>query len=204
MYSPGEPTDRTPAQRRPAVFLDRDGTIVEDVGYLSGPEQLVLLPRSAEAIARLNAAKVPVVVVTNQAGVARGYFSESRVREVHLRLDQLLAERSARIDRYYFCPHHPDAGDGPYRRVCECRKPRPGLLLQAAAELEIDLSRSFMIGDKRSDLDAGAAAGTRTVLVRTGYGGDVERSGDLPAAGFLGVCDQLAEAVDLCLTHCQT
>jgi D-glycero-D-manno-heptose 1,7-bisphosphate phosphatase len=147
---------------RSAVFLDRDGTIIEEVNYLAHPDQVKLLPGAAEAIREWNAAGVLVIVVTNQAGVARGYFPESRVAEVHARLDALLAECGARIDAYYYCPHGPDDG-------CECRKPRPGMLLVAAREHDIDLARAWVIGDKVSDADAGRAAGCNALLVRTGH-----------------------------------
>jgi D-glycero-D-manno-heptose 1,7-bisphosphate phosphatase len=182
----------------PAVFLDRDGTIIREEHYLSRPAQVALLPGAGAAIGRLNAAGVPVVVVTNQAGVARGYFPECRVAEVHARLSELLAADGAAVAGYYHCPHHPAAVIDEYRIDCECRKPRPGLLLTAARELGLDPARSWMVGDKRSDLEAGAAAGCRTVLVRTGYGAEV---GPLPAdeLRLAGVVDDLAAAMDLVL-----
>jgi D-glycero-D-manno-heptose 1,7-bisphosphate phosphatase len=158
---------------REAVFLDRDGTLIEEVNYLSSPEQVRLIPGATEAVRRLNETDTLVVVVTNQAGVARGYFPESRVAEVHAHLSALLAERGARIDAYYHCPHHPTEGVGAYRMSCDCRKPQPGLLFTAARELGIDLSRSWMIGDKFCDARAGEAAGCRTLLVRTGHGRDL-------------------------------
>ena len=171
---------------REAVFLDRDGTLIEEVNYLSAPEQVKLIPGAADAVRRLNTAGVLVVVVTNQAGVARGYFSESRVGKVHAHLSALLAEHSAHIDAYFHCPHHPTEGVGAYRVACECRKPKPGLLLTAARELNIDLAQSWMIGDKLCDAEAGAAAGCRTILVRTGHGSalpaDVDAVQDLAAA----------------------
>ena len=155
---------------RPAVFIDRDGTLTEEVGYVNHPSRLKLLPRSAEAIRRLNAAGVAAVVVTNQAGIARGYFSEDVLHEVHDALGSQLARAGARLDGLYTCVHHPGEGQPPYRAQCECRKPRPGLLLRAARELGLDLGRSTMIGDKASDLVPGRAVGTATVLVLTGYG----------------------------------
>lgn len=182
---------------REAVFLDRDGTLIEEVNYLSAPEQVRLISGAAEAVRRVNEAGVLVVVVTNQAGVARGYFPEGRVAEVHAHLSALLAEGGAKIDAYYHCPHHPTEGVGPYRVACACRKPEPGLLLTAARELGIDLSRSWMIGDKLCDARAGEAAGCRTVLVRTGHGRDLRAK--LPAAelNLAGVASDLAEAVAL-------
>jgi len=182
---------------RPAVFLDRDGTLIEEVNYLAHPEQVRLLPGAAEAVKELNALGIPVVVVTNQAGVARGYFPESRVAEVHARLNELLQAGGARIDAYYMCPHHPDAALEQYRITCTCRKPAPGLLRQAAREWNLDLSASCMIGDKVSDLEAGAQAGCPPILVRTGYGASIDPA-TLPAAwGMLGVADSLMEAVAL-------
>jgi D-glycero-D-manno-heptose 1,7-bisphosphate phosphatase len=176
---------------REAVFLDRDGTVIEEVRYLGDPAQVRLIPGAAEAIRRLNDAGVLVVLVTNQSGVARGYFPESRVWDVHARLAELLAERGARIDAYFYCPHHPTEGVGRYRVACECRKPRPGLLLAAARQLDIDLARSWVIGDKPCDAEAGAAAGCRAILVRTGHGVELPPEADAVA--------DLGEAVGVCL-----
>ena len=155
---------------RPAVFIDRDGTLTDEVGYVNHPSRLRLLPRSAEAIRRLNAAGVPAVVVTNQAGLARGYFTEDVLTAVNDRLVAQLAEAGARLDGIYVCPHHPTEGEPPYRARCECRKPKPGLLRRAAEELGLDLARSAMIGDKPSDLVPGREVGAAAVLVLTGYG----------------------------------
>src|SRR4051794_9602805 len=129
---------------RPAVFLDRDGVLIEEAHYLADPARVRPIPGAAEGIHRLNRLGIPVVVVTNQAGVARGLFPEERVREVHDRLAGLLARAGAHVDRFYYCPHHPTAGVGPYRVECACRKPRPGMLLRAAAELGLDLGRSYL------------------------------------------------------------
>src|SRR4051812_30540616 len=117
---------------QPALFLDRDGVIIEDEEYLSNPSQIRLIAGSAPAIAEVNLSGVPVIVATNQSGVARGYFAEECVAQMHLRLDALLAEHGAHIDQYYYCPHHPDKGLGRYRVDCDCRKPRPGMILRAA------------------------------------------------------------------------
>lgn len=181
----------------PAVFLDRDGTLIREEHYLSSPEQVHVLPGAAAAVRRLNAAGVRVVVVTNQAGVARGYFPESRIAEVHTRLSTLLAAEGAAVDAYYHCPHHPDGIVAEYRTACDCRKPRPGMFRAAARDLGLDLARSWVVGDKRCDLEAGAAAGCRTILVRTGYGATVP--GPLPtdALRLAGVVDDLPAAVDL-------
>jgi len=155
---------------RPAVFIDRDGTLTEEVGYVNHPRRLRLLPRSAEAIRRLNAAGVPAVVVTNQSGVARGYFSPNILESVNATLIELLKDAGASLDGVYVCPHHPTEGEPPFRADCDCRKPRPGLLRRAAADLDLDLGASVMVGDKASDVETAPAVGARSVLVLTGYG----------------------------------
>jgi D-glycero-D-manno-heptose 1,7-bisphosphate phosphatase len=185
---------------RPAVFLDRDGVLIEEVGYLADPRQVVLIPGAGAAVAAINRAGIPVVLVTNQAGIARGYLSEARLAEIHQRLSALLAEEGGKIDAIYYCPHHPTEGIAPYRLQCSCRKPQPGMLLQAATELAVDLPRSTMIGDKLSDLEAGVRAGCRSILVRTGYGGETAlRVGRLAEPPVL-VAASLAEAVAYCLS----
>lgn len=154
----------------PAVFIDRDGTLTEEVGYVNHPTRLRLLPRSAEAIRRLNRSGLKAVMVTNQSGVARGYFSEEVLQAVNATLVSQLKAEGAYLDGLYVCVHHPTAGAPPYRAVCECRKPKPGLIMRAAADLGLDLSRSWAVGDKISDVLAGQRAGTRSILVLTGYG----------------------------------
>lgn len=152
------------------VFLDRDGTINDEVHYLSQPQQFKLIDGAAEAISLLNQAGFKVVVITNQSAVARGFLSEARLQAIHqLMADQLRAQE-AYLDGIYYCPHHSTAGVGPYKVACHCRKPKPGMLERAARELAIDLGQSFVVGDKMSDLEAGYAAGCRNILVRTGYG----------------------------------
>jgi D,D-heptose 1,7-bisphosphate phosphatase len=153
-----------------AVFLDRDGTINEEVGYLRNLEQLKLFPRSAAAIRMLNQRGIKVIVVTNQSGVARGYFGEDFVQEVHGSLQKQLCAEEAHIDAFYYCPHHPTEGLSPYRQVCACRKPEAGMLLQASRDLHIDLSRSYMVGDMMKDVQAGRKVATKGILVMTGYG----------------------------------
>jgi D-glycero-D-manno-heptose 1,7-bisphosphate phosphatase len=162
--------------KRWGVFLDRDGVINEEVGYLSNLEALKLIPGAARAIRHLNRLHIPVIVVTNQAGVARGYFSEQRVHEIHEALSRLLAAEDAHIDRYYYCPHHPTEGLGPYRLDCGCRKPKPGMLLKAAEEFGLNLKRCYIVGDKALDIETGWRAGTRTILVLTGYGEETWRN----------------------------
>ena len=177
--------------------MDRDGTLTEEVGYINHPSRLRVLPRSAEAIRRLNAAGIAAVVVTNQAGIARGYFSAEVLAAVNATLVSQLKDEGAHLDGLYVCPHHPTEGEPPYRMVCNCRKPKPGLLLHAASDLGLDLARSTLVGDKGSDLVAAHAVGARAVLVLTGYGlGEWEyRRGALPvqpdhvAEDLLGAAD---------------
>ena len=157
-------------QNLPAIFLDRDGVINVEVEYLHKPEDVMLTPSCGEAIACLNQLHIPVIVVTNQAGIGRGYYTEQDMCAVHGQIDQLLSRAGAHIDCYYYCPHHPTAGIGAYRTTCTCRKPQPGMLLQAAKDLSIDLKRSYIIGDKLSDLEAGYQVGCKGILVLTGYG----------------------------------
>lgn len=184
---------------RPAIFLDRDGVVIEDAHYVGSPDRVRLLPGAAESIAALNRAGWPVVIVTNQAGVARGLFPAEAVGVVHTHLAALLASYRARVDAFYFCPHHPDGEVEAYRAACDCRKPRPGMLLRAAGELGLDLAASWMVGDRVSDLEAGAAAGTRTILVRTGYGGLVDTATlDRDGLRLELIAADLADAVEKC------
>ena len=163
---------------RPAVFLDRDGTINEQMGYINHISRFHLLPGVSGAIRRLNAANIPVVVVTNQSGLARGYFPEELLTAVHEKMELLLAEQGAHVDGIYICPHHPEAKKEKYRLACNCRKPKTGLLVQAAEELGLDLGRSFVVGDRWSDLKTAAGCGATPVLVLTGYGrGDAQYIG---------------------------
>ncbi|MBN2645896.1 MAG: D-glycero-beta-D-manno-heptose 1,7-bisphosphate 7-phosphatase [Desulfuromonadaceae bacterium] len=180
---------------RSAVFLDRDGTINEEVDYLYRPQDLVFLPGVAAAIRRLNEAGLLVVVVTNQSGVARGYYAEADVCRLHQVMADQLARQGARIDAFYYCPHHPEKGNPPYVGPCSCRKGAPGMLMQAATDLGIDLTSSFMVGDKWVDVEAGRAAGASSLLVLTGHG---RKTKDALGEDFEGVpvCDNLSDAVD--------
>ena len=179
---------------RPAVFLDRDGTLIEEAGYLDRLERLVLYPFSVDAVRLLNRAELAVVLVTNQAGVARGIFPESFVAEAHAHLRDRIESGGARLDAVYYCPHHPDGSVDAYRRACDCRKPGDAMLRRAAAELNLDLARSVVVGDRWHDIQAGRTAGTRAVLVRTGYGRTEEQR---PKAGVTAdvIVDNLIEAV---------
>ena len=188
--------DKSP---QPAIFLDRDGALIEEVHYLSQVEQVQLLTNVVEGLRLLERSGFALVVVTNQAGVARGYFPETQVDVIHRHLEDELARHGISITAWKYCPHHPTEGEGAYRLDCSCRKPAPGMLLEAARELNLDLPRSFMIGDKRSDLEAGSRAGCRSVLVRTGHGVAEEESVLPGLPGFLGVCDHMLEAARLVL-----
>jgi len=156
---------------RVGVFLDRDGVIVEQVDHLRRVEDLRLLPGSAEAIARLNRAGIPVVVVTNQAAIAMDYLTVDGLLEIHRRLREELAKHEARWDALYFCPHHPEASLPELRADCLCRKPGTAMLEKGRDDLGIDLSRSYVVGDMTADILAGQRAGCRTVLVDTGLAG---------------------------------
>ncbi len=155
---------------RPAIFMDRDGTLSHEVGYVNHPSRFRLYPWTVDAVRAINRAGWLAVVVTNQAGVARGYFPESVVREVQQRLVDSLEGGGARLDAVYACLHHPSVGQPPYRLACDCRKPRPGMLRRAESELGADLSRSWVIGDRHGDLQLAWGVGARGALVKTGYG----------------------------------
>ena len=156
--------------KRRAVFLDRDGTINVEKSYLHKIDDFEFISGVPEAIKSLKDAGFLVIVVSNQSGIARGYFNEKAVEALNRHIQKELADYGTSIDAFYFCPHHPEKGIGDYKIVCDCRKGAPGMLLQAAVEHGIDLQRSFMIGDKLADIEAGQRAGCRSVLVLTGYG----------------------------------
>ena len=160
---------------RRAVFIDRDGTISEEVGYVNHVSRYRVFPFAAEAVRALNEAGWLAVLVTNQAGVARGYFAEELIGEVHGVLAAELERGGARLDAVYYCPHHPSVGETPYRLDCDCRKPKPGLIRRAAQELGLDLPRCWMVGDRHSDTELARNAGVRSAFVLTGYGrGELE------------------------------
>ena len=152
------------------VFIDRDGTISEEVGYVNHLSRYRVYPWTAEAIRNLNEAGLKVIVVTNQAGVARGYFKEELVKQVHEKLEAEMAHAGARFDAIYYCPHHPSVGEVPYRQACNCRKPKTGMLERAAAEFGIEVSQSFVIGDRYGDIELAHNAGARSIFVLSGYG----------------------------------
>lgn len=178
---------------RPAVFLDRDGVINEEVHYLSHVDELKLIAGAGAAIRRLNEAGIPVIVVTNQSAVARGYLTEDQLFDIHQAMAGLLAREKASVQGIYYSPYHPE-GEGAYRRDSTCRKPEAGMLLAAADEFAITLSESVLVGDRINDIRAGHAAGTRAIMVRTGHGAKETQLPDAQEADF--IADDLAAAVD--------
>lgn len=155
---------------RPAVFFDRDGTLNEELGYVGEPERFHLYPFAAEAVRLVNERGWPAILITNQAGVGRGLYTEADVERIHAVLAESLAAGGARLDAIYYCPHHPTKGVGAYRVVCECRKPSPGMLRQAAREFDLDLTRSYLITDVYEEVRMAEGMGGTGVLVLTGYG----------------------------------
>lgn len=156
--------------KRRAVFMDRDGTISEEVGYINHPSRFRLFPYAAAAIKQLNENGWLAIVITNQAGVARGYFTEQMIETVHADMTKQVDEAGGRIDAIYYCAHHPSVGEPPYRFDCDCRKPKPGLIRRAAEDFSIDHARSWMIGDRYSDVELARNAGVKSMLVMSGYG----------------------------------
>jgi D-glycero-D-manno-heptose 1,7-bisphosphate phosphatase len=172
-----------------AIFMDRDGTVSEEIGYMYHAHLYKPFPWTGPAIRKINDSGMKAVVITNQSGVERGYFAESLVHEVHGILRAEVARHGAHLDGIYFCPHHPETG-------CDCRKPRPGMLLRAQQEMGIDLSQSYMVGDRYLDIDVAYAAGARSVLVMTGNGrAELEKYKALPQQPHY-VAENLLEAVE--------
>jgi D-glycero-D-manno-heptose 1,7-bisphosphate phosphatase len=153
-----------------AVFIDRDGTISEEVGYINHVSRFRLFPYAPAAIKRLNENGWLAIVITNQAGVARGYFSEDTIQAVHDAMTNELKSNGAQLDAVYYCAHHPSVGEPPYRFDCDCRKPKPGLILRAAKNFDIDLKKSWMVGDRYSDVELARNAGVKSMFVLSGYG----------------------------------
>jgi D-glycero-D-manno-heptose 1,7-bisphosphate phosphatase len=187
---------------RRAVFIDRDGTLNEDIGYVSKPDEFVLYPWAAQAVRLINASELLAVVITNQSGIARGMYTEEMLAEIHSRMIEELTHQGARIDAVYYCPHHPGVGSQHYRLKCDCRKPNPGLLKTAATEHNIDLSRSFVIGDKASDIKLAENSGAHGALVLTGYGRETlahpERWPCTPEIVAENVLEAVRQILDAC------
>lgn len=180
---------------RPAIFFDRDGTLNEEVGYAGRAEDFHIFPVAPAAVRRVNQAGLAAVVITNQAGIARGLFPESAVETLHTLLRARLDAAGARLDAVYYCPHHPEGPVPAYTRVCDCRKPQPGMLRRAARELDLDLAASWVVGDRRMDVAVAHAVGARAVLVKTGYGARELADGDVLAAQPDAIADDALAAV---------
>jgi len=190
-----------PRSPRPAVFLDRDGVLTREDPWVLKPDDVVLLPGAAEGVRLLNEAGIPVLVVTNQSAVARGWIDEVLLGAIHDRLREQLAVSGAHVDAIRHCPHHPTEGVGALRIECACRKPAPGMLQDLAREHRIDLARSWLVGDAARDVEAARAVGVRAALVRTGKGA-AELARIVPAPEI--VADRLDEAVSLVLERLRT
>ena len=188
------------SEKRPAVFLDRDGTINLDAGYIERFERFELYPFAIDAIRLFTQAGYLVVVLTNQAGVAHGMYGEDWVATLEQHLKDRAREGGGRIDGHYYCPHSPDAAVPAYRTDCDCRKPKPGMALRAARELGIDLPRSVVIGDRWRDMAVANAIGCRGILVKTGYGA-TEALKPQPGVSADAVCDDLIGAAVWLLDH---
>jgi D-glycero-D-manno-heptose 1,7-bisphosphate phosphatase len=154
------------------IFLDRDGTINEELEYIADPDKVILIPGAARAISEANRLGLKVIVISNQSGIARGYFTEKELARVNDKLVELLKLEGAHLDALYYCPHHPELGDPPYRMLCNCRKPNSGMLKQAEKEHNIDLKKSFVIGDRIVDVQTAYAVGAKSILLLTGYGNE--------------------------------
>lgn len=157
-------------KKNAAIFLDRDGVINEEVGYLDHLDKLKVIPCAYEAIKLINESGMKAVVISNQSGVARGMITEEFVKKTNHYLQSILRKRGVYINNFYYCPHHPTEGEEPYRQVCDCRKPAPGMFLTAASDLNINLKLSYMIGDRFLDIEAAKKVGVKGILVKTGYG----------------------------------
>jgi D-glycero-D-manno-heptose 1,7-bisphosphate phosphatase len=175
---------RSSARPTTAVFLDRDETIIRDPGYLSDPNGIDILPGAAEAIRVLNESGIPAIIITNQSGIARGFFKEETLEAIHKRLTTLLAGQGSRIDAIYYCPHHIDGIREEYRLACTCRKPQPGLLLRAAEDFGLDLMHCYLVGDKPIDIETIHKVGGKGILVGTGKDTVLKTKADFMAASI--------------------
>ncbi len=180
-----------------ACFLDRDGVLIHEGHYLSDPDHVTVTTGAADTINKLNALGYLVIVITNQAGVARGYYPESSIDLVHAKIDEILAKSKASIDQYYYCPHHPEGVIDEYSIKCHCRKPEIGMIEQAVKDFDIDLSSSFVVGDKLSDVQTAFNAGCKAgILVRTGHGASQIENNDTTS---VNIADDINDAVKLFL-----
>ena len=187
----------TPGMRRPVVFFDRDGTLNEELGYIFNVDDLALLPDACACVAKLNRARVACVLVTNQSGPARGFYSEQHVIKLNERLLRLLAEEGARLDAVYYCPHHAEGVVEQYAINCQCRKPAPGMITRAFDEhADLDATRAYMVGDQSTDIDLARNANLKAVLVQTGFGRAVKEGKFQWPVEPDYVADSLTDAVD--------
>ncbi len=157
-------------KKNKACFLDRDGVLIEEGNYISSPSDVSIFHETIQALKILRKNGFKIIVITNQGGVAKGYYKEKSILDVHREIDRQLATAKLKIDKYYYCPHHPEGTVKKYSIACRCRKPAPGLIFNAAKDFDIDLSKSFLIGDKISDIEAAQNAGCSAILVKTGHG----------------------------------
>jgi D-glycero-D-manno-heptose 1,7-bisphosphate phosphatase len=181
---------------KPAVFIDRDGTILDELGYVVPGSEIRIYPFSATAITKLTDAGFPVVVITNQGGIALGMYDHAFVDKTHAELAETLAASGANITAWYYCPHHPEGKVAEYTCACECRKPGTGLLEAAAHDLDLDLATSWVVGDQWRDIELARRAGARGILVRTGYGRGLELDWPQDIARPTVVCDDLLAAAE--------
>jgi D-glycero-D-manno-heptose 1,7-bisphosphate phosphatase len=189
---------------RPAVFIDRDGTLLDELGYVTPGKDISIYSFSAPAIARLTQAGFPVVVITNQGGIALGLYDHAFVDDTHAWLDETLRQSGADIAAWYYCPHHPEGKVAEFTQACGCRKPATGMLESAARDLKLDLSASWVVGDQWRDIELAHRAGARSVLVRTGYGRGLEADWPEDIARPTIVCDDLLAAAEHILNEVQS
>lgn len=186
---------------RKACFIDRDGVLIEEVNYLSSTEQVKLIPGTAKALGTLEDQGYLRIIISNQSGVARGYFDENAVDEVTRHIDSLLAREGVSINGWFYCPHHPKGSVDEYAFSCDCRKPEPGMLRQAQDKFDVDMSASCMIGDKLSDIQAGLNAGCGTnILVLSGHGQEEVEKAKKTIPGLV-VAETFQEAVNYFIEH---
>jgi D-glycero-D-manno-heptose 1,7-bisphosphate phosphatase len=180
-------------QEQFGIFFDRDGTITAEIDFVREPDELELIPKSAQAIHEANELGIKVFIITNQSGIARGFLTEQELSAVHARLRELLKRQRAHVDAIYYCPHHPEFGTPPYNIRCHCRKPDTGMLKKAEKEFGVNLKRSFVVGDRCVDVNTGQNAGCTSFLVLTGYG-KIERSECMNSARTNYVADDAYDA----------
>ncbi|MBN2297177.1 MAG: HAD family hydrolase [Deltaproteobacteria bacterium] len=182
--------------RKTGVFLDRDDTIIRDRIYLDNPDDIEILPGTCEAIHTLNQKGIPVIIITNQSGIARGLLDEETLHEIHLELMSRLASMGAMIDAVYYCPHHPEGSVAEYRKTCPCRKPEPGLLYQAAKEFCLDLNSCYMIGDKPIDVETIHRVGGKGILLTHLHNGDTGQKPDFTANDLVEAVQWILEDIN--------